>query len=357
MYDAQKVSMSKLRRAYALNDQEAGTVMAALWPHALFPWELWQKAYEIYWRGFADRNATLYRVDSPAFPESNVHEEKYFYAHIYAHNILTLLKKLAATVHANALREGVKYIFEITYEDSSDIKCHEEIDLLFDKLSEIEKNAKYDFYAIIDADDFEAIMDEKIFSIPPTGYNFISQMFSDTILVDTVSAIRQLHFLNIPFRMEVKGITRSLVESVIKSLTDETSSANPSIVPPSQQSLAESAASAAPEKFSAPEAPSVITSMSQPQVQAVTSLTPANIPASLWAGKPHEVAFKNLQGKYADAAIAYILMEKMGCDKTKAGSFFYPDDGEYKENRTYQRKIDNLLKEANQRYSFTFNEQ
>ena len=85
-------------------------------------------------------------------------------------------------------------------------------------------------------------------------------------------------------------------------------------------------------------------------------LIPVNVPASLWAGKPFEVAFKNLEGKFAEEVIALILVEQMGCDKKAAGAFFYPDDGDYKEDRTYQRKIDRLIESAKTRYSFTFDE-
>ena len=46
-------------------------------------------------------------------------------------------------------------------------------------------------------------------------------MYDDTILVDSISAIRQLNFLKIPFKKEVKGITQEFVDSVHKSMMEE----------------------------------------------------------------------------------------------------------------------------------------
>jgi hypothetical protein len=50
-------------------------------------------------------------------------------------------------------------------------------------------------------------------------------MYQDTIFVDTVAAIRQLYFLKIPFKTEVKGITFALLNSVHNSLAEEAASA------------------------------------------------------------------------------------------------------------------------------------
>lgn len=60
-------------------------------------------------------------------------------------------------------------------------------------------------------------------------------MYPDTILVDTVSAIRSLYLLNIPFKKEVKGITHALVDSVIKALKEEAAAAAASTSQPQAQ--------------------------------------------------------------------------------------------------------------------------
>ena len=220
-YDPNKVSMSRLRLAYELNDHYVEIVMAALWPDALFPLELWRKAHDLCWSGFANSVALCYSIKSPEFPEHNVAEEKYFHAHLYAQDMERLFSMLASRIHVNALREGFRYILSMTYEKIDEIVFKDEMSLLFEKLSAIEENNDYKFTQRLTNEKFIALMEEKIFSFPPSRYFFLSKMYPDTILVDTDSAIRRLHFLKIPFKNEVKGITQDLVDDVHKSLKKE----------------------------------------------------------------------------------------------------------------------------------------
>lgn len=85
-----------------------------------------------------------------------------------------------------------------------------------------------------------------------------------------------------------------------------------------------------------------------------------NVPASLWAGKSPKAIFAILSEKdFAPEVIAHVLLEKAGgISKTDAGRLFSQEDidkGVEQEPRTYQRKMDALLNEANSKYSFTFN--
>jgi hypothetical protein len=220
-YDPDKVSMSRLRLAYALNDHFTEIVMAGLWPHALFPLDIWRYTHGLFWRGFADTAVSFYSIKIPEFPEHNVTKEKYFHAHLYAQDIENLFSMLASRIHVNALREGLRYIVSMTYENADEFVFQGQTDSLFERLSMVEENNNYTFTQHLQKEKFIALMEEKIFSIPPSWYFFISKMYQDTILVDTVSAIRKLHFLNIPFKIEVKGIIRALVESVHKELAEE----------------------------------------------------------------------------------------------------------------------------------------
>ena len=94
-YDPDKVSVSRLRRSYELNDHEIAIVLAALWPHAVFPLELWRKTHDLFWRGFANSIAAFYSVVIPEFPDSNAPKEKYFFAHLYAQDMENLFSMLA----------------------------------------------------------------------------------------------------------------------------------------------------------------------------------------------------------------------------------------------------------------------
>lgn len=213
--------MSRLRLAYGMNDPEAQIVMSKLWPHALFPLELWRKAYELFWSGFANSAVLIYSITIPEFPKLTSEEKKYFYSHLYAQDMEKLFSMLASRIHANSLLEGFKYILSMTYENIDEIVFKDNMDFLFESLSTIEKNIDFEFAQRLPKEKFNALMEDKIFGIPPSGYFFISKMYSETILVDTVSAIRNLHLLNLPFKKEVKGITHALVNSVINSLKEE----------------------------------------------------------------------------------------------------------------------------------------
>lgn len=234
-YDPNKVSMSRLRLSYALNDHEAEIVMAKLWPHALFPLELWRKTHDVFWSGFANSVAFSYSIKSSEFPEHDATEEKYFHAHLYAQDMERLFSMLASRIHVNALREGFRYILSMTYENTDEIVFKDKMDFLFEKLSAIEENNDYKFTQCLSNEKFEALMEEKIFGFPPSGYFFISKMYPDTILVDTASAIRCLYFLKIPFKKEVKGIPLSLVESVINELKEEAATTAISTFQPQEQ--------------------------------------------------------------------------------------------------------------------------
>ena len=88
---------------------------------------------------------------------------------------------------------------------------------------------------------------------------------------------------------------------------------------------------------------------------------PVNVPASLWAGKTPQAIFDTLFEKgFAPEVIAYVFVKnECKITKTDAGRMFYREaigKGIEQDPRTYQRKIDDLLKDAKVKYSFTFDE-
>ena len=294
--------MGIVKRGYGLNDHDTENLLAALWPHALFPWELWEKIYEKFWRGFADRNQTLYRIESPVFPESNPANEKYFFSHIYAHDITNLFSRLVTNIHGNAIRLGLKDLLEVAYEDSSDILVQSEIDFLLNRIREIEKNSPYQFPAI-DFDGFTSLMEEKILSIPPNSYYFVSSLFVDTIVVDKRAAIHYLSVIrNYPLKQEVKGITHALVKEVIKAATQGTP-----LVPEAAPALDESTAE-----------------IQFPKQEGMTL-----IPRSLWEGKKPQQVCDDMRvaGFKEDAPIAHALYYWVGIKNfTKIGTILRGDD-------------------------------
>jgi hypothetical protein len=78
MLDQQKISMGRVRQAYALTANEVESVIQALWPDNVFPVELWRRTHEVYWRAVADSNQAVSNIESPALPEINL-SAKYFH--------------------------------------------------------------------------------------------------------------------------------------------------------------------------------------------------------------------------------------------------------------------------------------
>ena len=77
MLDQQKISLGRVRQAYRLTSNEVETVIQALWPHAVFPAELWHRAHEAYWKDFADSNQSVYNMESPALPQPCLSDKRF----------------------------------------------------------------------------------------------------------------------------------------------------------------------------------------------------------------------------------------------------------------------------------------
>lgn len=128
-YDPNKVSMSRLRLAYELNDHYVEIVMASLWPERCFLWNSGAKRMTC--------AGAVLPIPLPfvtplkaEFPEHNVAEEKYFHAHLYAQDMERLFSMLASRIHVNALREGFRYILSMTYEKIDEIVFKDEMSLI-----------------------------------------------------------------------------------------------------------------------------------------------------------------------------------------------------------------------------------
>ena len=113
MLDQQKISLGRVRQAYRLTSNEVETVIQALWPHAVFPSELWRRAHEAYWKDFADSNQTVYNIESPTLPQPCL-SDKRINTYLFGCDIMDFFKKLSWNIHANALELGLKYILEET---------------------------------------------------------------------------------------------------------------------------------------------------------------------------------------------------------------------------------------------------
>ena len=317
--------MGNVKRAYGLNDHDTESLMKALWPHGLFPLELWQKVYEKFWRGFADRNEALYRIKAPVFPESAPEKEEYFFSHVYAHDMTLLFSHLAIKIHANAIRLGLKDLLEVAYEDVSDVLVQERIDYLLHKLTKIEDISTYKFPAI-DYDGFVSLVNEKVVGISANSYGFISTLFVDTIVVDKIAAIHYLSVVkNYPLKQEIKGITQRLVDAVVRAASQEA----PIVLQINSDPL---------------PSPMEVQATSHEQHPSIL------IPRALWEGKkPQQVcADMRIAGHTNDAPIAHALHYWVGIkNMTEIGTILRGEDISDSARHKYARK---KLKEAEGRY-------
>ena len=212
MLDQQKIPMGRVRQAYGLSVNEVESVIQALWPHAVFPVELWRRTHEQYWRGFADSNQAVYRIESPALPEVDT-AKPYFHVHLCALDVMAFFRKLSLNIQAGLLQQGLQYILDELYEDYATL-FQEEREFLFKTLLRLETVDPIEQYS-----PSSELFENKILSLPPSSYHFISHIFADTVLVDTVTVIRLLR--NYPLRQEVKGITHAFVAFVLKTFPEE----------------------------------------------------------------------------------------------------------------------------------------
>ncbi|WP_156907874.1 hypothetical protein [Desulfovibrio cuneatus] len=212
MLDQQKIPMGRVRQAYGLSVNEVESVIHALWPHAVFPVELWRRTHEQYWRGFADSNQAVYQIDSPALPEVDT-AKQFFHVHLCALDVMEFFRKLSLNIQSGPLQQGLQYILDESYEDNATL-FQEEREFLFKTLVRLETVDPIEQYS-----PSSELFEDKILSLPPSSYHFISHIFADTVLVDTVAVIRLLR--NYPLREEVKGITHALVTLVLKTFPEE----------------------------------------------------------------------------------------------------------------------------------------
>jgi hypothetical protein len=280
MLNPERITIGRVKQAYGLNENEAENAIQALWPDNVCPVELWHRTHETYWRAFADANQATYKIESPALPEVDT-TKKFFHTYLCSVDVMTFFRKLSLNIQAKILREGLKYILEETYENI-DAVFPEEREFLFSTLSRLETVDIDDQYSA-DSELFE----EKILSLPISSYHFISYIFYDTVLVDTVAVIR--HFRKYPLRQEVKGLTQRFVNFVLDSSPPETLDF--------------------PETATAPADSSI---KDQPHDRKLVF----RIPASLWEGKPDTAVRDAMKSGYPLEVIAFVLMNWCGVKLT-----------------------------------------
>lgn len=319
MLDQQKISLGRVRQAYRLTANEVETIVQAMWPHAVFPVELWHRAYEAYWKDFAHSNQTVNNIEIPVLPQPCL-QGKRLHTYLFGCDIMDFFRELSMALPVNPLYKGLKYILEETYEEIDTI-FPEERQALFDSLRRLDTE---DFARQYEAD--SPLWEKALFAIPASMYHFISQIFVDTILVHREEAIRLLR--DYPLRMEVKGITRALGESILTKTAPEIP------VPEIPDSQADSCV----------------------VEEAVDGRVIFRIPAAVWKGKPDQAVHAAMKDTYPPSVIAYVLFywcapkpevghKTRAGRKTRLGRLF--TQKECSDPKSYRNLFNVLLEEAN----------
>jgi hypothetical protein len=320
MLDQERIPIRKLKQAFELNEQDAETVIASLWPDRVFPYALWEMAYLLRWKDAASRNTVFYKAKkSSPFPTFDPSEHELSLLHIYSDRIIRFFSELSAILFAAELREGFDRILNLTYEKNDNV-FHEDIEYIFTGLSRIESELNlgihrpFTWATNITAERFHEVFEAKAIFVASYNLAFLSKIFLDAVVVDKTAAIRHLIDGGYSWRQAVKGISRTVVERI----------------------------TAKPSTPQAQDAPVLHVQDDFPKTLAPSAIL---VSRSLWDGKSEKAVRDNMrQQDFTDPVIAYVLHNWRDLkNKTQIGRLLGPDG---QNDSTYLRLAHRLLAEA-----------
>ena len=315
MTDRQNITIGRVRQAYGLTVREGEMLVQALWPDTVQPLELWRTTYESCWQAFVAGNHVAYGTQMPEFP--SVSELRAgIQTYLLGFDVMEFFRKISTLVPVTSLQYGLNVILEESFEDTASV-FPEEREFLFSSLKILSTE---DIFAQYSPD--SPLFEKPIFSIPASSYHFIAHLFTDTIMVDRDIAIRYLRY----YPLRQKGITRALVESLLRA--------------------------APPESSVADKAAAVPLCERSPQDEKLVF----RIPGAFWEGRPDAAVRDAMKEKYPLSVIAYVLLYWCGPQKSET-SHKTPQGRkthvgrllagkEYRDDKSYRNLMDMLLKEA-----------
>ena len=317
MTDRQNMTIGRVRQAYGLTAREGEMLVQALWPDAVQPLGLWHTTYENCWQAFVAGNHVAYGTQMPEFP-SVPKPDMGIQTYLLGFDVMEFFRTISTLVPVTSLQYGLNVILEESFEDTDSV-FPKEREFLFSSLERLKTEDIFEQYS-----PDSPLCEEPIFSIPASSYHFIAHIFADTIMVDRDVAIRYLRYY--PLRREVKGITRALVEAVLRTA-------------PPESSVADKAA-AVPLCERSPQDGKLV----------------FRIPGAVWEGRPDAAVRDAMKEKYPLAVIAHVLLYWCGPQKSET-SHKTPQGRkthvgrllagkEYRDDKSYRNLMDMLLKEA-----------
>ncbi|MDR2489696.1 MAG: hypothetical protein LBD42_09450 [Desulfovibrio sp.] len=321
MLNPERIPIGKLKQAYGLNERDIQRLLSALPPDGTFPDTLWRNAYKSFWFGPLESYLSGYRIgtlfkpsklDFLLFPEIAIQHDDYFYISKLEEQIIVLFMSLSGILISNILQDGINYIFEEIYDDCNDIFRNER-EILFNKISEEDKNYDIKFRTCENISQLLETMDWKRHAIPHKYFTFLSSVFIDSIIVNKSAAVRYIFECGYPLRREVKGISKAILERITASV--------------------------------AQNAP-VHDIVSSADLPSTPELPPIFVPSELWQGKtPQAVRDGMKQEGYADPVIAHVLFTWCKLKNKKRIGILLGDNPDQDES-AHRRRANNLLDEA-----------
>ena len=246
MLSQEHIPIGKVKQAFGLTAQDVQTLLHTLQPKEILPAALWQKAYSSFWRGKISTYRTLYKLDTPPYPErlqflsfpeiraDPADPDRHYYFEKSCECMVVLFIEISSVLLSDKVKAGLDYIMEETYEEYDDIFVQER-KALFEKLTMEDKEFAIRFATCANAKDFIITIDDKRHAVSLSYFSFLSQIFYDTIVVDKIASIRYLLKCGYYLQREVKGISRALVERIAATLDDHPQKNSPA--PPSTSSI------------------------------------------------------------------------------------------------------------------------
>ncbi|MDL2307812.1 hypothetical protein LJC48_07340 [Desulfovibrio sp. OttesenSCG-928-C06] len=347
MLNPEIITIGMLKQAYGLNTNNVDDLLEALLPDKVFPYALWQQAHIKFWAGAIQMAKDCDKVKAPQLPTDTNLPEKHFPYPVHAHALECFFASLLRTIKSTGLENGINYILDAAYGD--DFPHKEEKDTFFSALRQEEWNQRN-----------RASGHLEIESMAAASYHFISVSLVDTITIDKKSAILWLHYSGSNLSKEVKGITKSLVNSIIASEAQPPPTSTPheqphisntfiydvhqnlsAVINQSQENIFNFMhAECHAHTDTADNIQSASNETSPPTEEVSSKTTPTNtiiIPRALWEHKTPRTACKNLtDADFPSNIIALVLKSRCGQNKTQISKLL----------GTYPKKITDYLLET-----------
>lgn len=327
MLSRQLTTIGLLKQAYKLSPNKIDVLLTELLPDNVFPFTLWEHAYERYWRPSIQINSVCYHFDVLQFPDTALLLAKPLTFVTYMPMISRFWDDLVGKCGIADLEIGLDYIIEDTYGDGVFPFADAKNALFASLYEEFEKSILHRTSGPL-----------VIKSMASTRNEFIVKLFFDSITVDKYLTVK--FFGGCGYEMfphTVNGLSHRLVDSILNSTTKAQSDLD------EQAQLQKEYSSAV---TSAVVEPSLdLETGNQPQIENGNIIA---IPAELWKGKHPASVRDSMKAEYADCIIAYVLFNWCGTQKTTIGKLL--SEEQYKDDKSY-RNITNELLKKNQKYS------